>query len=126
MSPPPDHPYESPWLWLVVFSLVALAAVLVIGPKWMRRQARLEQKLEGRVRAQQPIDVPAEAFEPGERGGGENSLISVAPLAAFLCILAAVGWIQWTRERARWLVATRSRAPAAASGVTAEKVERSP
>ena len=66
--------------------MVALVAVLMIGPKWMRRQARLEQKLEGRVRAQQPLDVPPDEFELGQRSGGENNLITVAPLAAFLCV----------------------------------------
>lgn len=126
MPPPPDHPNESPWLWLGVFSLVALVAVLMIGPKWMRRQARLEQKLEGRVRAQQPIDVPPDEFELGQRSGGENNLITVAPLAAFLCVLAAVGWFQWTRERARWLEHTRTHAPSAPKQVAAEKIERAP
>jgi hypothetical protein len=124
--PPPDHPHESPWLWLVGFSLVALLAVLLIGPKWMRRQARLEQKLEGRVRAQQPMDAPVEDFELGERSGGENSLITVAPLATFLCVLAAVGYFQWARERARWLEYQRANAQRGQASAAAEKVERGP
>ena len=119
---PPDHPNESPWLWLVVFSLVALVAVLMIGPKFMLRQARLEQKLEGRVRAQQPLETRADESQLGERGGGENNLITVAPLAGFLCVLAAVGYFQWTRDRARWLQYQRSHATAAA----AEKAEHAP
>ncbi|MDZ4781203.1 MAG: hypothetical protein SGJ19_13195 [Planctomycetia bacterium] len=123
MSSAPDHPNESPWLWLVVFSLVALVAVLMIGPKFMLRQARLEQKLEGRVRAQQPLETRPDEPLVGERGGGENNLITVAPLAGFLCVLAAVGYFQWTRERARWLQYQRTHAAAPAA---AEKVEHAP
>lgn len=119
----PDHPLESPWFWLLSFSLMALVAVVLIGPKYMRRQARLEQKLEGRTRAQQPLETRSAEEQLGERGGGENDIVTIAPLASFLCILAAVGWYQWTRERAQWLIAQRHGANA---GTVAEKVERAP
>jgi hypothetical protein len=107
MSDSEHHPLESPWFWLLVFSTMALVAVLLIGPKFMRRQARLEQKLEGRVRAQQEFDLEAPA-PLGERGGGENDLVTVGPLAGFLGVLAAVAWFQWTRERSRWVAERRA------------------
>ncbi len=119
----PDHPLESPWFWLLVFSLMALVAVVLIGPKYMRRQARLEQKLEGRVRAQQPLETRPAEVQLGERGGGENDIVTIAPLASFLGILAAVAWFQWTRERARWLKHQRG---IAVTGQPNEKAERAP
>lgn len=121
MSDTSHHPLESPWFWLLVFSVMALVAVLLIGPKFMRRQARLEQKFEGRVRAQQHFD-PEAAAPMGERGGGENDLVTVGPLAGFLAILAAVAWFQWTRERSRWVAERR----AALSEAHHEPAERSP
>lgn len=108
MSDSSHHPLESPWFWLLVFSTMALVAVVLIGPKFMRRQARLEQKLEGRVRAQQHFDVEAGKVPEGERGGGENEVVRVGPLAGFLGVLAAVAWFQWTRERSRWVAARRA------------------
>lgn len=104
------HPLESPWFWLLVFSLMALVAVVLMGPKYMRREARLEQKMEGRVRAAQKFDEEARPFDLGERAGGENDIVTIGPLASFLAILAAVGWYQWTRERSRWLADRRQAA----------------
>lgn len=123
MSSTSDHPLESPWFWLLVFSLVALVAVVMIGPKYMRRQARLEQKMEARVRANQHLEDQPGSEESGERSGGENDIVTVGPLASFLAILAAVAWYQWTRERARWLAARRD---ALAASPAEPPVERTP
>ncbi len=119
----PDHPLESPWFWLLVFSLMALVAVVLIGPKYMRRQARLEQKLEGRVRAQQPLETRPAETQLGERGGGENDIVTIAPLASFLGILVGVAWFQWTRERASWL---KQRRLDAVADMPHEKAECAP
>lgn len=108
MSDTTHHPLESPWFWLMVFSTMALLAVVVIGPKYMRRQARLEQKLEGRVRAQQEFDLENGDVPVGDRAGGDNDLVTVGPLAGFLGVLAAVAWFQWARERTRWVAERRA------------------
>lgn len=34
---------DSPWFWLMIFGVAALAALLAIAPKHARRQARLER-----------------------------------------------------------------------------------
>ena len=39
---------ESPWFWFALFGLMALAALLVVSPKFAKRQSQLEQNYEGR------------------------------------------------------------------------------
>jgi hypothetical protein len=39
---------ESPWYWVLAFSLMALLSLVVIGPKYGRRQSALERKYQAR------------------------------------------------------------------------------
>ena len=41
---------ETPWFWLMLFSLAGLAAVATIGPKFERREQSIETKFHARER----------------------------------------------------------------------------
>lgn len=47
-SSPASRLAESPWFWAMLFGLMALFALLVVGPKFAHRQAQLEQNYQGR------------------------------------------------------------------------------
>ena len=49
---------DSPWFWFVLFALMALAALVVVGPRFARRQAQLEQNYQGRRDAWQQRVAP--------------------------------------------------------------------
>lgn len=42
---------DSPWFWVMLFAGVALAALVVVGPKHLRRQQRLVRMQNARVDA---------------------------------------------------------------------------
>lgn len=52
---------DSGWFWAAVFSAMALAGIVVIGPKWDWRQRQLEGRFLGRQEA---------ALERQRRGAG--------------------------------------------------------
>jgi hypothetical protein len=67
---------DSPWFWVLVFSSMALAALLAIGPKYGRRQANLERKYQARERV-------AEELSRGNNSAGEGRSDEVAAPRAF-------------------------------------------
>jgi hypothetical protein len=55
MSPSQSQPHpsitDSPWFWLMLFSLAGLAALFTVGPKFEKREAGIEEKFHARERA---------------------------------------------------------------------------
>jgi hypothetical protein len=56
---PPEQPPAQPspltdsgWFWALMFSLMALVAIALIGPKWDWRQRQLEGRFLGRQQAE--------------------------------------------------------------------------
>jgi hypothetical protein len=81
---------ESPWFWVMLFSLAGLAALFTIGPKFERREQGIETKFHARERglgreaAEPPSDdAPAEVpqWEP---------IFTIGPIAAVLAAIAAL------------------------------------
>jgi hypothetical protein len=92
---------DSPWFWVLAFSLTALAAlaVLVFSGWYGKRQTRLERQYQARYRVAEKITAennPAavertddlEARRPFATPG--NNLITLWPLAVLLGIVSAV------------------------------------
>ena len=92
---------DSPWFWVLLFSLFAIAglAVLVFSGWYGKRQTRLELQYQARYRVAEKITAEnnpsatertddSEARRPFATPG--NNLIKTWPLAVLLGIVAAV------------------------------------
>ncbi|HEX3657799.1 MAG TPA: hypothetical protein VHY91_20810 [Pirellulales bacterium] len=97
-DPPPARASDSPWFWLLLFAVVGLAALLVIGPKHVRRQQRLVRMQHARenVAAGKRGTEVQPAAEPAE------DEVSTLPLMAFfglLLVVASAGLLaaRWRR-----------------------------
>jgi len=97
---------DSPWYWVLVFSLMALFALLVISHKYSRRQAGIERQYQARERIVEkraaennPADGARidnqDARRPFATPG--NQLIPIWPLAILLVAVAAVAAVMLFR-----------------------------
>jgi len=59
-SPRPVPLTDSPWFWLLLFATAALAALSVIGPKHLWRQARIERMQHARDVSRQSVGAPGQ------------------------------------------------------------------
>jgi hypothetical protein len=101
---------DSPWFWLLVFSLFALVGIAVISPKYDRRQGQIEGRFLGREqaaaeRARRAAGLPAKdlaaeagepamtAMTPGRR------LIPLWPVMIAVAGVAAASAAMLVRER---------------------------
>ena len=101
---------DSPWFWVLIFSLMALGALVAIGPKYGRRQAVLERKYQARERVAERLGTNGgvnegpQAGAPVERrelASAENRLIPLWPLAAILTVVALFAATMLYRGRGR-------------------------
>lgn len=93
---PPKPPLtDSPLFWLCLFGVVALAALIVVGPRYARRQGQLQQRLEARERiARQAAErtgavkaSDADAAPPAARQPSLRPLfLAIAGLVAIVAI----------------------------------------
>jgi hypothetical protein len=90
---------DSPWFWLHTFATVALALLILIGPKFEERRTQQERQFQGRSRALQKRlgDEPSVPLStPG------RTWLTLKPLYALLGLLICIGWatLWWQRHRA--------------------------
>jgi hypothetical protein len=108
-QPPPVT--DSPWFWLLLFSLMGLGAIGAIHGKYGRRQAGIERQYQARDRVARGVavqDVTPPAMDQGnERTGprpysmpGEN-LIPLWPLVAAIGSVAVFSAVMLLRETGR-------------------------
>jgi hypothetical protein len=98
---------DSPWFWVLIFSLMALFILLLMGPKIGRRQAKIELKYQARER----IAAEQESgnnLAPGVRSEEvadrkalatpNDTLVPLWPLAAILVVVALFSWVMLIRR----------------------------
>jgi hypothetical protein len=85
---------DSGWFWASLFSLMALVAIAVIGPKWDWRQRQLEGRYLGREQAAAERQRRADGLAPVDLAETAADREAVAPgrivPAWTLAMLAAV------------------------------------
>jgi membrane protein implicated in regulation of membrane protease activity len=114
MTSQPSAPLtDSPWFWVLAFSLMALLAVAAISGKYGRRQAREERKYQASERiAAGETGAAASSETTGRRPyamPGET-LIPLWPLTLIMIVIALVAAVMLWRGQ-RGLGATDSEAP---------------
>jgi len=90
---------DSPWFWVLVFSLMGLGALVAIGGKYRERQSRLERQYQARERAREnALSDPARR----EYSSPEETLIPLWPLAVLLIAVGVgAGVMLWREYRGR-------------------------
>jgi hypothetical protein len=87
---------DSPWYWVCLFALAALMAMIAIGPKFQRRQERLQQQSQAREQVWRErveggqASGPSEAFDPIENFW--EARLRLWPLMALALVVAGVAW----------------------------------
>jgi hypothetical protein len=88
---------DSPWLWVLMFAVFASVALAAIGPKYARRQAKLETKYAGRTAAMG--DRQEDSTPPS---GQSRTIVPITTLAFVFAVIAlAAGarlWWQFGRR----------------------------
>jgi hypothetical protein len=95
---------ESPWFWVMLFSLAGLAAVATVGPKFEQREASIEEKFHARERAmgRETFDKPGDEAAPSATPAWKP-IYTLGPIAAVLMCLAVVGMVNVMRfHRRKW------------------------
>lgn len=90
---------DSPWFWLLVFSTIALGAIVAVGPKYGHRQARIERQYQARERLASDAagentgpDLATSAVQADSRdfATSKDTLVPLWPLAIVLSAVASV------------------------------------
>lgn len=97
---------DTPWYWVLIFSLMALAALVAIGPKYGPRQAGIERQYQARERVAEKITAEnnsKDAARIDDRDGRrafatpDHQLIPLWPLATLLTLIAIVSAVMLIR-----------------------------
>ena len=110
---------DSPWFWLILFTASALAALVVVGPKYGYRQARLERMNNTREQmARRAAGAAIETDDPDalvtELPRDAARRFTLGPLATVLALVlavaaAAAGVLGYLKSAARHQEATGKR-----------------
>src|SRR5688500_12702776 len=101
---------DSPWFWVMMFSLVALGALAAIGGKYGRRQAAIERQYQARTRVaeqQASENNLTDDTRTDQQTASRNvamsgdTLIPIWPLAILLISVALFAGIMLIRDRGR-------------------------
>ena len=88
---------DSPWYWVLVFSLMAIAALVVVRAKYDTRQAGIERQYQARERVAEKLNAennPQAGMRIDDQASRhpystpDEHLIPLWPLAVFLGLIA--------------------------------------
>jgi hypothetical protein len=104
---PPASVTESPWFWVMLFSLAGLAAVFTVGPKFERRETGIEQNFHARERVlgREAFDKPSDDAAP--QPAPWRPIFTLGPIAAILICIAVIAMVGVLRFQAKRLAAMR-------------------
>jgi hypothetical protein len=107
----PQSPFtDSPWFYILAFSLMALLALIVIGPKYGRRQSAMDRKYQARERIEEQRAAGnnqsdrARTDELADRrpfATPTDTLVPLWPLAVLLLTIAFFALVMLVRSRRR-------------------------
>jgi hypothetical protein len=89
---------DSPWFWVILFSMVGLIALFTISGQYGKRQARLERQYQARERV---MDDAVEDPTRREYATPGMTLVPIWPLAVILVATAGVAAAMLRREQQR-------------------------
>ena len=99
---------DSPWYWLGLFGTAALVALVVIGPKFQRRQQRLELQSDvreqvWRERVEEPVPDAAveEKSEAGDALAAREARNVLWPVIAIVFVATCLAWGKLYLERTK-------------------------
>ena len=95
MTPKPPIT-DSPWFWVYLFGVAALIFVTLEAPKFRQRQANIERKGQGRLRAAQSA---AGQTPDAELSTPENTAVNLQPILIVVGAATAVAWVILWRQR---------------------------
>jgi hypothetical protein len=112
---PPRRSFDSPWFWICLFSCAAAVSLVVIGPKFEKREAQLEKKLKMREHLSQHDTIEARQAQRSRDANGERSegtaqetvnqealLKTTGPLIWGLIAVGLFSWVMFIRSRNLW------------------------
>jgi hypothetical protein len=116
---------ETPWFWVMLFSLAALAAIATIGPKFERREEAIETKFHARERGlkreaatEKIVEVRGDA-----QGRPWSPVFTLGPLMGIVGVLAVVSLFMSLRYHQKCIAAAaRSVAKSLAEEGSADEV----
>ena len=89
---------DSPWFWVLLFSLVGIVALAAISDQYGKRQARLERQYQARERIAEDAVADPER-RPYSMPG--DTLVSIWPLAIVLGGVAVFAAVMLRRDHQR-------------------------
>jgi len=103
---------DSPWFWVLLFSLVGLLALIAMSPKYRQRQANIERQYQARERVAERITAEnnsgaAERIDELEAQRPyvmttSDKLVPIWPLAVLLALVSLVAAVMlWRGHRGR-------------------------
>ena len=90
---------DSPWFWVLMFSLVSFGALVAIGGKYGHRQAEIEREYQARERIAAGNVADGLGAAPRPYATPDTTLIPLWPLAVVLGLVAAAAGAMLVRER---------------------------
>jgi hypothetical protein len=92
---------DSPWFWLLLFSLMGIGALAAVSGKYGRRQAGMERQYQARERVGTAGPEGAAETSPRPYATAEDTLIPLWPLGVALGAAAILATAMLVRGRLR-------------------------